>query len=30
LTRHASRYVMRRNFQSPHVEGPAATYDPAA
>lgn len=28
LTRLASRSVMRRNFQSPHVEGPAATSDP--
>jgi len=28
LTRLASRSEMRRNFQSPHVEGPAATFDP--
>ncbi|QPF81739.1 hypothetical protein IC762_18135 [Bradyrhizobium genosp. L] len=28
LTRLVSRYVMRRNYQSPHVEGPAATFDP--
>jgi len=28
LTRIASRIVMQRNYQSPHVEGPAATYDP--
>ncbi|MBP1297440.1 hypothetical protein [Bradyrhizobium elkanii] len=25
MTRLVSRYVMRRNYQSPHVEGPAAT-----
>jgi hypothetical protein len=28
LTRLASRSEIRRNFQSPHVEGPAATIDP--
>jgi hypothetical protein len=28
LTRHASRSVIQRNYQSPHVEGPAATFDP--
>jgi len=28
LTRLASRTEIRRNFQSPHVEGPAATFDP--
>jgi len=28
LTRLVSRYVMRRNYPSPHVEGPAATEDP--
>ncbi|WP_316394277.1 hypothetical protein [Bradyrhizobium sp. 33ap4] len=28
MTRLVSRYVMLRNYQSPHVEGPAATYDP--
>lgn len=27
LTRLASRIVMQRNYQSPHVEGPAATFD---
>jgi hypothetical protein len=28
LTRLASRSVIQRNYQSPHVEGPAATFDP--
>jgi len=28
LTRLASRSEIRRNYQSPHVEGPAATFDP--
>ncbi|MBR1232903.1 hypothetical protein JQ611_12730 [Bradyrhizobium sp. AUGA SZCCT0182] len=28
LTRLASRIVIRHNYQSPHVEGPAATFDP--
>src|SRR5712671_2109521 len=29
LTRLASRSVMRRSYLSPHVEGPAATFDPS-
>jgi len=29
LTRLASRSEIRRNIQSPHVEGPAATFDPS-